>query len=155
MHGGPARCSLTMPEKIYAATKCTCLCKSCTLQHFWSYIAVTRTTITTNYQSMQWICMSDTHHAQLICYQEVLEEFNLEITYQPGKLPTNADVLSIFTISSFSLKSIGTDHTLLQQHKAQQRPAWRTPELFHSLHQNGDNLCTPSGHISLASDHAH
>lgn len=30
-----------------------------------------------------------------------------------------------------------------------------TPEIFHSLHWNSDNIYTPSGHIPLAIDYAH
>lgn len=50
--------------------------------------------------------------------------------------------------------SKGTDHTLLQQHEAQEQPTWMTLELLHSLQWNGDNLYTPSGHVPLAPDHA-
>lgn len=84
-----------------------------------------------------------------------MKEFSIEITYRSEKLNTNTDSLSFLPTTDTTIGSNQVDHTFLYQHEMQQRPKWRTPEMFITLQRHEDKLYTPSGHIQFDPNRAH
>lgn len=124
--------TLEKPERNYGISELEALAVIEAVKYFRPYLYGRKFTIFTDHKNLQWIFKTSDLKGKMARYSVILQEFDFDIQYKPGKQLANADALSRLQENSVNATDINSDISLRQR---------RDPELIQliSYLENGQD----------------